>query len=177
MALVDHDEVEKVRRVVAEIGGRIALGVRAAHERLEDGEEQAAVFRHFAFLADVLGLDAHHRVLGKCRESVVGLIGEQVAVREEKDSRPARRFTGQIPSRMEKLPRDLERDERLACAGGEREQNPFPLLRDGVEHPLDGDVLVIPARMRTALVLKGHRSEAVPPSVLLREGHLPKLLG
>ena len=42
------------------------------------------------------------------------------------------------------------------------------LGRDGLQHPLDGDVLVVAARMRAALVLEGHGGEAVAPGVRLR---------
>jgi hypothetical protein len=55
MALVDDDEVEEVRRILAEVGRRLAVLGRPAHEGLEDGEEQAAVLRHLALLADVSG--------------------------------------------------------------------------------------------------------------------------
>ena len=83
MALVDDDEIEKVRRIFAEIRRWLAILRRAAHERLEDREEEAAVLRHLALLADVLRRDPHQRVLGKGREGIVGLIGEDVAVGEE----------------------------------------------------------------------------------------------
>ena len=39
---------------------------------------------------------------------------------------------------------------------------------DGLQHPLDGDVLVVAARVRAALVLERHGGEAVAPGVLLR---------
>ena len=90
MAFVDDDEVEEVRRILAEIGRRLPVLRRPAHERLKDREEQAAVLRHSAFLADVFGRDPHHRVLGKGGERVVSLIGEDVAVGEEEDARAAR---------------------------------------------------------------------------------------
>ena len=51
----------------------------------------------------------------------------------------------------------------LAAALMQREQDALPVLRDGLHHALDGDVLVIPARMRAALVLVGHGGEAVAP--------------
>ena len=89
MALVDDNEVEKVRRIFAEVGRRLAILRRSAHEGLKDREEQAAVLRHAALLADVLRRDAHQRVFGKGGESVIGLVGEDVAVGEEEDARAA----------------------------------------------------------------------------------------
>ena len=60
MALVDDDEIEEVRWILAEIGRRLAILRRTAHERLKDGEEQATVLRHLSLLADVFGCDLHH---------------------------------------------------------------------------------------------------------------------
>ena len=90
MALVNDDEIEEVRRILAEIRRRLAILRRAAHEGLEDREEQAAVLRHLALLADVLRRDPHHRIFGKGGEGVVSLIGQNVAVGQEQDARPAR---------------------------------------------------------------------------------------
>ena len=50
-------------------------------------------------------------------------------------------------SHVKQLPRDLKRDERLACAPREREPDARPILRDGAQHALHGDVLVIPTGM------------------------------
>ena len=123
MALVNDDEVEEVRRILAEIGRRLAVLRRAAHEGLEDGEEQAAVLRHLAFLADVVRLDAHQRVLGEGGEGVVSLIRQDVPVGEEQDARAARRLAAQVPAAVKQFPRDLKGDEGLARAGGQREQD------------------------------------------------------
>src|SRR6202030_3632225 len=103
VALVDDDEIEKVRRIFAEIGR--GLGGRAirlngilllanteigvpgtAHKGLEDGEKEAGVFGVFAFLADFVGFDARHSIFGKSGEGVVGLVGEDIAVREKEDA-------------------------------------------------------------------------------------------
>ena len=91
VALVNDDEVEEVRRILAEIGRGLAILGRPAHEGLEDGEEDAAVLRHLALLADVIRRDAHQRIFREGREGVVGLVGQNVAVGQEQDARPARR--------------------------------------------------------------------------------------
>jgi hypothetical protein len=96
MAFVDDDEIEEVRRILAEIGRRLAVLRRAAHEGLEDGEEQAAVLRHLCPSCGCLRLDAHQRVFGKGGEGVVGLIGEDVAVGEEQDARAALRLGSRL---------------------------------------------------------------------------------
>ena len=78
---------------------------------------------------------------------------------------------------MKQFPRDLKGDERLARARGQRQQNALLVVRDRLHHPLDGDILVVTARMRTAFVFKWHSGEAVAPRVGLREGCGPKLVG
>src|SRR3990167_4442718 len=61
VALVDDDEVEEVRRVLAKVRG-IAL---TTHKGLEDREENAAVLRHLALLLDLVGSDANERIFGE----------------------------------------------------------------------------------------------------------------
>src|SRR5690606_19210264 len=104
-----------------------------AGEGLEDREEDAAVLRHAALLPDRVGADAHQRVVWKGGEGVVGLIGEDVAVCEEQNARPARRLATPSPSGMEQLPGDLEGDEGLAGTGGEVQQDAVAAIGDGVE--------------------------------------------
>ena len=79
-----------------------------------------------------------------------------------------------IPTTVEEFPRNLKRDERLARAGGEREQDARLIRGDGLQHALNGDVLIVAARMRTALVLKRHGGEAVTPGVRFGEGQVPE---
>ena len=102
---------------------------------------------------------------GKC---VVGLIGENVAVGEKKDARAARRLAAQIPAALKKLPCDLKRDEGLARAGGEREQDARFSGGDGLQHALDRDVLIVAALEEAAFVLERHGGEAVAPCVRFR---------
>ena len=47
---------------------------------------------------------------------------------------------------------------------------------DGLHHPLDGDVLVVAAGVRAALVLERHGGEAVAPGVRFGEGHRPEFV-
>ena len=173
MALVDDDEVEEVLRILAEIRGF----PRPAHEGLEDGEEQAAVLRHLALLADVVRRDAHQRIVGECRKRVVGLVGEDVAVGEEQDARPARRFAAQVPAAVEQLPGNLEGDEGLARAGRQRQQDAIAPPGQRRQHALDGDVLVVAPLEEAAPVLEGHGGEAVAPGVGRGEGEVPDLVG
>ena len=177
MALVDDDEVEEVRRILAEVGAGLAVLRRAAHEGLEDREEQAAVLGHLALLPDVLRRDPHHGILGEGGEGVIRLVGEDVAVGEEEDARAAVRFAAQVPAAVEELPADLEGDEGLARAGGQRQQDAVAAGGDGLQHAVDGDVLVVAALEIPAPVLEGDGGEPVAPGVLLGEGPVPEFVG
>ena len=86
MAFVDDDEVKEVRWIIAEPWRWIAVLWRTTHERLEDREEQAAVFRHLALLADRIRLDPHHGIFGECGEGVERLIGQNVAIMPQSSS-------------------------------------------------------------------------------------------
>src|SRR6185369_17042005 len=103
-------------------------------------------------------------------------IRKNVAVRQKKNARTARRLTAQIPATVKQLPRDLKGDEGFAGAGSEREQNALPVVCDSLQHPLDRDVLIISAGMRTAFVLEGNRGETVTPCVWFSECELPKFV-
>ena len=86
------------------------------------------------------------------------------------------RFAAQVPAAVEQLPRDLKGDERLARAGGEREQDALLSGGDGLQHPLDGDVLIVAALEVAALVLERHGGEAVAPGVRLGERQVPEFV-
>jgi hypothetical protein len=91
----------------------------------------------------------------------------EFAIGKEEDARTPGRFSAQIPSAVEQLPCDLKRDEGLARAGGHREQNAWPVLGDGLHHPLDGEVLVIAARVRATLVLERNGALMFPSTSAL----------
>ena len=148
----------------------------AAHEGLEDREEDAGVLRHAAFLADFVRLDARQRVFGKGREGVVGLIGQDVAVGEEQDARPPRRLARQVPAALEQRPGDLKGDRGLAGAGGERQQDALLAGGDRLQRVLDGVVLVVARLPGAAALLERNGGEAVAPFVRLREDLGPELV-
>ncbi len=70
VALVDDDEIEEVAWVFAEVWGWLAVLRRSAHERLENGEEEAAVLGNLAFLADVFRSDADEGVFGEWEKAL-----------------------------------------------------------------------------------------------------------
>ncbi len=95
-------------------------------------------------------LNSDERVFRERGEGVVGLIGEDVAVCEEEDARAARWLARKVPATVKEFPRDLKGDEGLTRAGGEREQDAFCTIGDGLQHALDGDVLIV-ARLKVEL--------------------------
>ena len=86
------------------------------------------------------------------------------------------RLAAQVPAAVEQLPGDLKGDEGLAGAGGQREQDALLLGGDGLQHALDGDVLVVAALEIAALVLERHGGEAVAPGVRLGKGQVPEFV-
>ena len=150
MALVDYDEVEEVRRVLAEVGRGFAILGRPAHEGLENGEEDAAVFRDLALLADVVRLDADQSVIGERREGsevVEGLVGKGVAVGKEEDARTSRGWrstlpVSHIPASVEELPRDLECNRSLSCAGRQCQEQAVLAVFNRLQHSTDRNLLV-----------------------------------
>ena len=176
MAFVDDDKVKEVGRIGAEMGRRMAVDLRPAHEGLEDRQEDAAVLRRSPLLADLARFDAYQRVVGERREGVVGLVGEDVAIGEEQNPRPPFGPSAQVPARLKQLPRELKRDEGLAGAGGEREQDPLAAVGDRLQHPLDGEVLVVAPLEVAAPIFERHGGEAVAPLVLLGERLFPELV-
>src|SRR5260221_6903033 len=159
MALVDDDKIKEVRGILTEIRRWLAVFRRAAHERLKNREEDASIGWHSVPSPNLIWRNPHQGILGESRKGVVCLVGENVPVREEEDARATRRFAAQVPAAVEKFPRNLKRNERFARAGGEREQNTRTILRNGLHHPLDGNVLVITARRGTTPVLGRHRGD------------------
>ena len=172
MALIDDDEVEKIRRVFAKVGRAFGAG----QEGLEDREKHAPVLRHLTLFSDVVRLDPNQGVLGKSREGIEGLVRQIVPVGEEKNARSSRGLAREIPARVEEFPRDLEGDEGFARASGECEQDAFLVFGDGREDALDGDVLVIASGVRAAFVFVGHLGEAISPRIGLGEGFCPEFL-
>ncbi len=91
------------------------------------------------------------------------MVGENVPVGKEQDARAACRLAREVPAALEELPCDLERDEGLARAGGEREKDAEVPGGNGFQHPLDDDVLIVATLEIAATVLEGDRREVVPP--------------
>ena len=179
VTFVNCNEIEEVRWILAEIRRRLAVFRRAAHERLEDREEDTAVHRHFALLADVLRFNPHHRIVGergKRREIIERLVRQIVPVCEKQDARTARRLVAQIPSSLKQLPSDLKGDGGLAGAGRERQQDTVITFRDFIEYPVGGNFLIITNRPTPALIGKRHHGKSVPPRVLFGKRHLPEFV-
>jgi len=150
---------------------------RTASEGLEDGEKEAAVLRYPRLLADVRGRDVHQCIVREGRKGVARLVGQDIAVGQEQDTRPARRLAfafpvSQVPAARKQLPRDLEGDEGLTGPGGERQQDAGAPIGDRRQHPLAGEVLIIAALKVATAILEGHGGETVAPGVRTRKGQV-----
>jgi len=81
VALINDDEVKKIRWILAKAWRWVAFAVCAGHKGLKDGKEDTPVFGHTSFLADLIRRDTHKGVFGKGGKSVVGLVGKDITVR------------------------------------------------------------------------------------------------
>ena len=131
MAFVDDNKVEEVRWVLTEVRRWLTVFGRAAHEGLKDREEQTSVLRYLPLLLDVTRINAYHRVFGKSRKRIVGLVSEVIAVGKKENSRTARWFAAQVPSALEHFPSKLKRDKGLTGTGRQRKQNSLLTSGDG----------------------------------------------
>ena len=130
MALVDDDEVEKIRAVLAEhVGG-------GGRKRLIDAEIHVPALAGVAATDLVPGIAEGREHLGH------GVIDQDVAIREEQDFGAAV-FTRAVPFAVPQLPANLEGHIGLARAGGQRGEDAFLPQQDGLNHALDGDALVV----------------------------------
>ena len=131
MALVDHDQVEVVGRVVAED----AEAVAGVGERLVESEVDLPPGLDVA-------LDLPDRVSEDRPELPADwLVDEDVAVNEVEDAGlPPRRR----PLAGGQLPDDLKRDEGLSGPSSEREQDSLPARENRLERAFDRNALVVP---------------------------------
>ena len=171
VALVDDDEVEEVPGVLSEVG-RV---VRAAHEGLEDGEEDAAVRGYASVLCHAVGLDAHQSVLLEAAEVYHGLLGERVAVGQEEDAR-TRAGLLQVPSCLEEFPGDLEGDEGLASTCSEGEQDALLALRYALQDLAHSRFLIV-ARLLRAIAVERLFVQFVAPQIRLTVDARPEFVG
>ena len=182
MALVNNNKIKEVGRILAEIGGRLAVFWWAAHEGLKDGEKQAGIRRHTALFANVPRFDTNQSVFckrSKRGEIIVRLRGERVSVGQKQDTRAARRCTvcvplSQIPTSLKELPGDLKGNRSLARTGSEGKQDTIPACGDGVQRPVYGDLLIKADYPASALVRERHCGEAVVPCVRLGKRLVPE---
>ncbi len=121
MTLVDHDEVEKVRR---ELLIDILLLLRAT-DRLVKREVDFE-----SFIGASIG-NLRHRLAEGLEVVGLGLVGKNVAIDEKEDALLGARFP--------KPPDDLESGVGFARACGHHEQDALLPARDGLHGAVDGD--------------------------------------
>ena len=149
--------------------------VWAAHEGLEDGKEDAAVCGHASALCHAVGLDAHQSVLLEAAEVYHGLLGERVAVCEEKDARTSAGLL-QVPSCLEEFPGDLEGDKGFACSSSEGEQNALLALCYALQDFANSRFLIV-ARLLRAVAVERLFVQFVAPQIGLAVDARPEFVG
>ena len=184
MALVHHNQVKVVGRVLAKVGRGHAVLVCPTHEGLKDGEEHRPVLGHLACFANGVRTDAHQRPLikgGKPVEVIKSLARQVVAVGQKQHTRLARGIPLQAPPRLKQLPHNLKRNGGFARARGQRQQNALLPRSHTLQHAVNRNFLVIAQRPRAAFVLKRHSRKPVAPlgagRVRLVKGLRPQRLG
>src|SRR5436189_211169 len=73
-------QVKIIWWVFSKIRQRISVLICTTHEGLKDGKENAAIGRYFTFFPYFVWLDANQCVFRKCRECIVGLVGQDIPV-------------------------------------------------------------------------------------------------
>jgi hypothetical protein len=133
VALVDHDHVEIVGRIVPGQERDFLLFLPIDAEALVGRDVNARILSRVAALGvarDLSGLAAEQ--VGERRRR----LGAQLVAVADKQGAPRH-------PRVEETPQHIRRDERLACAGRERQKRALVAARDFLEHGPDRRVLVI----------------------------------
>ena len=146
MALVHDDQVEEVGRILS-VKPRTAF---ILGNRLVDGKI------HLPPVADLASWLSWMRALSKgCEILVLRIVDEDVAIRQIKDFGPTW-FSPAVPQGVPQLPANLKGNHSLAGAGRHRDQNPSLPSEDRLDHPIDGDLLVV-AKVFFGLVVAGSK--------------------
>ena len=173
VALVYYDEVEEVLRILHEVWVS-AIVVR--HERLEYRKIYVSACGHIAVVfRQFLRCHPHHRVFVEVAEVVLRLVGENVSVRDEQDSRfPVRREV-LVPSCLKQFPANLKSRVGLsrACCHGEQYSPLF--VCHCRQHLVDGNLLIV-ARRAVSVAVESAEVKVVSPLVVVWKSHLPQLL-
>ena len=168
VALVHDDEIEEVGRELLED----VLRFLGARDRLVQGQVD------FERLVDLAVLDPGHSPTEGLEVFVPGLGEKDVAVGEKEDA-----F---LHPCLPQAPNDLERGVGLAGAGGHDQQDAILLMRDGLDHLVDGVQLVVARRLARGIGVvvlgydgSGRVGQAFPRAVtapeIVRAGELVEL--
>src|SRR5271157_34800 len=145
VAFVNDNQVKKVVGKVTEK----SRCVFAAGDGLVSGKI------HFPAL-DGLAFDLPAGV-PKGRENVVlRIVHQDVAIRQVEDARAPIR-AGAVPARVPEFPANLKSNDGLARARGESQQDARLPLQDGLDRPVDGDLLVVTGRLAGKVVVGGEQ--------------------
>ena len=151
------------------------LCVGRSHHGLENGEIQVAGCWHLVVVfLQLLGSDTAHSIFWELVEIVDGLIGKDISVGNKQNSWRTFHTLG-IPLCLCQLPTDLESRIGLTRSCCHRQQDTITLLGYGLQHILDGYLLIV-ARLAAFRTFKWTKIELIAPRILFWEGHLPQIL-
>ena len=89
MALINHNKIKIVARILAKVGCWLAVFIGTAHKGLKDGKEYAPIGGYLAILLNLIGFDTGKGAFGKGGKGVEGLICQDIAVGKKQDARTA----------------------------------------------------------------------------------------
>lgn len=146
MTLIDDDHIEEVGIIPIVVGFedliRI-LFVDSACECLIDREENIGIRWDFSMASlDLASIDFDD-IFFEWVKCIHRLIDEDIAIREDEDTRSTNSDSFFGPSRREKLVRYLKCDYRLSCPCCECEEDPIFVVSEGFHDSVDSDFLIV----------------------------------
>ena len=167
MTLIDDDEIEEIPLILPEIRSRISHCIhRTTHKCLENREKNTSIFWDISLLSDITRIDPHQSIFWKRSKSIERLIGEDIAIGEEEDTRTTSTVTSDIPPRLVELPCDLETDKCLPCSCRKREKDTILFACDRIECLRDREFLIVSCSLRASDTLEWYRSKSLSPLII-----------
>lgn len=146
MTLIDDDHIEKIGIIPIVVGLEDLIWillVDSTRESLIDSEENICICWDFAsFFLDETPIDFDDIFLERI-ESIHRLIDEDIAIREDEDTRSANPDSFLGPTGIEKFIGNLKCDHRLSRSCGECQENSVFFVSEGFHDSVNGDLLIV----------------------------------
>ena len=146
MTLIDDDHIEKIGIIARVVGFENfiwILFIDSACECLIDRKENIGICWNLAsFFLDETPIDFDDIFLERI-ESIHRLIDEDIAIREDEDTRSTNPDSFLGPTSIEKFIGNLKCDHRLSCSCGECQENSVFFVSEGFHDFVDCDLLIV----------------------------------